>query len=177
MILRLVQDSHGHVRLQLFFSFWGLTWCALNLNGVCSRSQGKKTYTSQWCYWLIDWLIISIKGERYNKANKLKILLEQVRQHKTFWRTNLVWVPVTVEDDDGVGSLQVEAEAAGSGAEQEDEVLRSFLIKFLQQCRSVLGLGGSWNIKNVPHLWPVKALKTGSVVHQVTQLANTMFVW
>lgn len=54
-----------------------------------------------------------------------------------------MWVPVAVKDDDGVSSLQVEAEAAGSGAEQEDEVLRSFLIKFLQQGRSVLRLGGS----------------------------------
>lgn len=44
-----------------------------------------------------------------------------------------MWVPVAVEDDDGVGCLQVEAQAAGSGAEQEDEVLRSLLIKFLQQ--------------------------------------------
>lgn len=52
-------------------------------------------------------------------------------------------VPVAVKDDDGVGSLEIEAEAAGSGAEQEDEVLRSFLIKFLQQRRSVLRLGGA----------------------------------
>lgn len=58
------------------------------------------------------------------------------------WRY-LVWVPVAVKDDDSVGSLQVEAEAPGSGAEQEDEVLRSFLVKFLQQRRSVLRLGGS----------------------------------
>lgn len=54
-----------------------------------------------------------------------------------------MWVPVAVEDDDGVGRLQVEAEAARSGAEQEDEVLRSFLIKFLQQCGSVISLRGS----------------------------------
>lgn len=52
-------------------------------------------------------------------------------------------VPVAVKDDNGVGSLQVEAEATGSGAEQEDEVLRAFLIKFLQQHRSVLRLGGA----------------------------------
>lgn len=44
-----------------------------------------------------------------------------------------MWVPVTVKDDHSVGRLQVEAEAAGSGAEQEDEVLRSFLVKLLQQ--------------------------------------------
>lgn len=73
------------------------------------------------------WLIISIKCGRW---------------------TNLVRVPVTVKDDDSVGSLQVEAEATGSGAEQEDEVLRSFFIEFLQKCRSVLRLGGSWNIQH-----------------------------
>lgn len=52
-------------------------------------------------------------------------------------------VPVAVKDDDSVSGLQVEAEAASSGTEQEDEVLRSFLVKFLQQRSSVLGLGGS----------------------------------
>lgn len=40
-------------------------------------------------------------------------------------------VPVTVKDDDGVGGLQVEPQATGSGTEEEDEVLRSFLVKFL----------------------------------------------
>lgn len=60
----------------------------------------------------------------------------------------LVWVPVTVKDDDSVGSLQVEAEASGSGTEQEDEVLRSLLIKFFQQRSSILRLGGSWNTKH-----------------------------
>lgn len=62
--------------------------------------------------------------------------------------TDLMGIPVTVEDNNGVGSLQVQAEATGSGAEQEDEILRSFLIKFLQQCCSVLRLGCSWNIKH-----------------------------
>lgn len=47
-------------------------------------------------------------------------------------------VPVAVKDDHGVGGLQVEAEAAGSGAEEEDEVLRSFLVELLQQRGSVL---------------------------------------
>lgn len=56
---------------------------------------------------------------------------------------DLVRVPVTVEDDHSVSSLQVEAEAASSGTQEEDEVLRAFLIEFLQQCCSVLGLGGS----------------------------------
>lgn len=47
-------------------------------------------------------------------------------------------VPVAVKDDDGVGGLQVEAEAAGSGAEEEDEELRAFLVELLQQRGSVL---------------------------------------
>lgn len=49
-----------------------------------------------------------------------------------------MWVPVTVEDDDGVGGLQVEPEAAGSGAEEEDEVLRSFLVELLEEHGPVL---------------------------------------
>lgn len=54
-----------------------------------------------------------------------------------------MWVPVAVKDDDGVSGLQIEAEAASSSTEQEDEVLRSFFVKFLQQRGSVFGLGGS----------------------------------
>lgn len=68
---------------------------------------------------------------------------ETAHKYRMWWRRYLVGVPVAVKDDNGVGSLQVEAEATGSGAEQEDEVLRAFLIKFLQQHRSVLRLGGA----------------------------------
>lgn len=74
--------------------------------------------------------------------------------------TDLVWVPVAVEDDDSVGGLQVEAEASGSGAEQEDEILRSLLIKLLQQRSSVLGLGGSWNIKHDRCSWSKKSVES-----------------
>ena len=73
-----------------------------------------------------------------------------------------MWVPVTVKDDDSVGSLQVEAEAASSGTEQEDEVLRSFLIKLLQQRRSILRLGGSWNTKRDQYEISVKITLTKS---------------
>lgn len=48
-----------------------------------------------------------------------------------FWWTDLVRVPVTVKDDDRIGGLQVEPQATGSGTEEEDEVLRPFLVKFL----------------------------------------------
>jgi len=54
-----------------------------------------------------------------------------------------VWVPVTVKDDHGVGGLQVEAEAAGSGAEQEDEELGALLVELRQQHRTVVGLRAS----------------------------------
>ena len=34
---------------------------------------------------------------------------------------NLVWVPVRIKDDDGVGSLQVQSEAASTSAENEEK--------------------------------------------------------
>lgn len=37
--------------------------------------------------------------------------------------SNLMRIPVAVKDDDGVGRLQIEAEASCPGAEQEDKVL------------------------------------------------------
>lgn len=38
--------------------------------------------------------------------------------------TDLMWVPVTVKDHNCVGSLQVQAQASSSCAQQEDEVRR-----------------------------------------------------
>lgn len=61
--------------------------------------------------------------------------------------TNLVGIPIAVKDDDCVGRLQVQAQPTSSGAEKENEVLRSFFVKLLQQRCSVLRLGGSWNTK------------------------------
>jgi len=54
-------------------------------------------------------------------------------------------VPVAVEDDNGVGRLQVEAEAPGAGAQQEDEELRALLVELPEQIGAVLRLGGSCN--------------------------------
>lgn len=82
--------------------------------------------------------------------------------------TDLMGVPVTVENNNSVCSLQVQAEATGSGAEQEDEVLRSFLIKLLQECRSVLRLGGSCNIMHQHfYMWNLPTEKSQLVL--VTQ--------
>jgi hypothetical protein len=50
-------------------------------------------------------------------------------------------VPVGVEDDDGVSGLQVEAQATGAGAEDEEEVVRRRVIEHLQQVATVLRLG------------------------------------
>lgn len=58
--------------------------------------------------------------------------------------TYLMWVPVTVEDDDSVSRLQVEPQASCPGAEQEHKVLRGWVIKCLQQHATVLCLGGTY---------------------------------
>lgn len=52
-------------------------------------------------------------------------------------------VPVRVEEDDGVGRLQVEAEAAGARREHEDEVGRVGGIEALEELAAVLGLGAA----------------------------------
>lgn len=36
----------------------------------------------------------------------------------------ILWIPVRIEDNDSVGSSQVDAEAAGARAQQEDELIR-----------------------------------------------------
>ena len=52
-------------------------------------------------------------------------------------------VPVRVEDDDGVGGLEVKAEAARPRGEQEDEVVRVRLVELGQHVAPVLRLGCS----------------------------------
>ena len=56
---------------------------------------------------------------------------------------NLVGVPVAVEDHHGVGRLQVEPQAPGACAQQEDEERRVGLVEPLQQRCAVLRLGGT----------------------------------
>lgn len=73
---------------------------------------------------------------------KMFWMLKQFLMHRQLG-TNLVGVPITVKDDDSVGGLQVQAQSTGSGTKKENEVLGSFFIKLLQQCCSVLRLGGS----------------------------------
>ena len=54
-----------------------------------------------------------------------------------------MWVPVTVEEDDGVGGLQVEPQTPSPRAEHEDEVLAVVLVEGLQQQPSIVSLGGA----------------------------------
>lgn len=56
----------------------------------------------------------------------------------------LMWVPVTVKDDDCISRLQVEAQASCPGTEQEHKVLRGRIIECLQQQATILCLGGSY---------------------------------
>lgn len=60
-----------------------------------------------------------------------------------------MWVPVTVEDDDGVSRLQVEPQASCPGTEQEHKVLTGWVIECLQQHAAVLCLGGTYRKKTV----------------------------
>lgn len=58
-------------------------------------------------------------------------------------------IPVTVEDDDCVSRLQVEAQASCPGAEQEHKVLRCWIIECLQQHATVLCLSGPYKTGKV----------------------------
>ena len=55
-------------------------------------------------------------------------------------RRYLVRVPVAVEDDDGIGGLQVEAEAAGARRQNEDEVLGVGRVELHQQLAAIVRL-------------------------------------
>lgn len=56
-------------------------------------------------------------------------------------------IPVAVKDDHGISCLKVQAQAASSRAQQEDEVLGPGLVEFLQQSSAVLRLGGACGYK------------------------------
>lgn len=71
----------------------------------------------------------------------------------------LVRVPVAVKDDDSVGRLQVEAQAPGPRAQQEDEILRARLVECLQQHSPVLCLRGPWNPTRASFLPPSTAAR------------------
>jgi len=53
---------------------------------------------------------------------------------------NLVRVPVGIKDDDGVSSLQVQSEAAGTRAENEQKDFRMWIIEHRQQLTTVITL-------------------------------------
>lgn len=52
-------------------------------------------------------------------------------------------VPIGVEDDDCVCSLEVEAEPTGSGAEKKDVILAVRLVEQPHSLLAVFGLGGA----------------------------------
>lgn len=63
----------------------------------------------------------------------------------------LVRVPVAVKDDNSISRLQVQPQTSCSGAQQEDEVLKGWIIKVLQQHATILSLSGSYKDKrNMP---------------------------
>jgi len=51
-----------------------------------------------------------------------------------------VWVPVGIKDDDSVGGLQVQSEAASTSAENEDEDLWMWIIEHGQQLSTIVAL-------------------------------------
>lgn len=61
--------------------------------------------------------------------------------------TDLVRIPVTVKDDHSISCLKVQAQAASSGAQQEDEILGPGFVEFLQQSGAVFRLGGACRYK------------------------------
>ena len=50
-------------------------------------------------------------------------------------------VPVLIKDDDGVGCLQIEAEAAGTCGEEEEEERRPRAVELVQRARALRCLG------------------------------------
>lgn len=48
-------------------------------------------------------------------------------------------IPIRVEDNDGVGTLQVKAQSARARRQQEDEVLRVGVVKLLQEVAAIFG--------------------------------------
>ena len=50
----------------------------------------------------------------------------------------LVRIPVRVENDDSVGGLQIETETTGTSRQQEEEIIRVFVVEPLEQVTSVV---------------------------------------
>jgi len=53
---------------------------------------------------------------------------------------NLVWIPVGIKDDDSVGGLEVQSEAASSSAENEKKDLRMRIIEHREQLSTIIAL-------------------------------------
>ena len=52
-------------------------------------------------------------------------------------------IPVRIEDDDGVGSLQIESESTGAGREHEDEMVTFRGVEHSQQFAALVRFGTS----------------------------------
>ena len=50
----------------------------------------------------------------------------------------LVRIPVRVENDDSVGGLQIKTETTGTSRQQEEEIIRVFVVEPLEQVTSVV---------------------------------------
>ena len=50
----------------------------------------------------------------------------------------LVRIPVRVENDDRVGGLQIKTETTGTSRQQEEEIIRVFVVEPLEQVTSVV---------------------------------------
>jgi len=51
-----------------------------------------------------------------------------------------VWIPVGIKDDDSVGGLEVQTEATGTSAEDEEKDLRIWIIEHRQQLSTIFTL-------------------------------------
>jgi hypothetical protein len=55
----------------------------------------------------------------------------------------LVRVPVRIEDDDGVGALQIQTQTAGTRRQQKQKVIAVLRVELLQQVAAILRFGGA----------------------------------
>ena len=53
----------------------------------------------------------------------------------------LVRIPIGIENDDSVGRLEIEAQVAGAGRQEEKEIIRRLVVETLQQVTTIVRLG------------------------------------
>lgn len=122
----------------------------------------RSTRTSFCCpiRWALSWACRSCEKKSKNRTVKhLPILKGKERVQKisdTPVILHLVRVPVAVEDDDGVGRLQVQAQTSSPGAQQEHKVLAGWVIECFQQHAAVFCFGRSLKSGYEKLLWETK---------------------